>query len=228
MSWILQIDTALEVAIVSLSEDGRLVGEKINLSLKDHAAFLHPGVKCLMEDAGITLSELSAVAVVVGPGSYTGLRVGIAAAKGFCFALSIPLITIGTLHLMAASALTQLKENHNYGTMLVCPMIDARRMEVYCALYNYDMEVFMASNAVILQSDTFANLLLKNMICFFGTGSEKWRTQCTSENAFFIKEIRNPLILSELAYDGYRQKNFANIAYLEPLYLKDFYMGGVN
>ncbi len=225
MNWILQIDTTLEVAIISLAKDGRLVGEKINHSQKDHASFLHPAVADLMKEAGVKLNELDAIAVVNGPGSYTGLRVGLAAAKGFCFALKIPLITIDTLQLLAANALPQIKDLDNYGTMLVCPMIDARRMEVYTALYTSEMDVISAPKAVILERDFMFNFLLNNLICFFGTGSEKWKTICENKNAFFIKPGYNSLIISELCYRKNLQKDFSEIAYLEPFYLKEFYLG---
>src|SRR5215208_5364975 len=132
MSFILNIDTALETASVSLANNGRMLQSLVSESQKDHASWLHPAIKILLEKQGIGMDQLVAVGVSNGPGSYTGLRVGLSTAKGFCYALNIPLITIGTLKLMAFSARDEAED-------LICPMIDARRMEVYTAIYTGEM-----------------------------------------------------------------------------------------
>src|SRR5664279_809336 len=133
---ILLIDTAQETATVALSENGKIVFSEENPATNESAAWLHPAVARVLSQAGLTIRDLEAVAVIAGPGSYTGLRVGMAAAKGFCYALKIPLITRNTLEVMAASMMTVAKEN----LALICPMIDARREEVYTALYHPEGE----------------------------------------------------------------------------------------
>ncbi len=139
---ILLIDTAQETATAALAEAGRVLFSEENINAKDAAAWLHPAIGRLMEQAGKTVRELEAVAVVAGPGSYTGLRVGMAAAKGLCYALKIPLITRNTLQVMAASMRPVAREKK----ALICPMIDARRDEVFTALYGTDMQEILLSH----------------------------------------------------------------------------------
>jgi tRNA threonylcarbamoyladenosine biosynthesis protein TsaB len=135
MALILNIDTATETGGICIAEEGKTLAMAVNPEQKDHASWLHPAVEKIMRDAGCGMKDLQAVAVTAGPGSYTGLRVGMAAAKGFCYALGIPLITENTLKVMALAAKEQAP-----GDGLLCPMIDARRMEVFTAVYQNDLE----------------------------------------------------------------------------------------
>ena len=223
MSLLLNIDTAVDKAIISIAKDGEILQEAINNEQKDHGAFLQPAIQSILKKAGIHLSELDAVAVVAGPGSYTGLRVGMATAKGLCYALNKPLITIGSLHVLAWQAIQQLPVNQNDIPTLYCPMIDARRMEVFTAVYNKDLTTILEPCALIVEKNIFANQLLKSEMVFLGNGSVKWQQLCNHENATFFKAETNALYMSELTYAKYLQKIFANIAYAEPMYVKEFY-----
>lgn len=221
MSCILHIDTALEAASVSIAFDGKRVAEKINTTQKDHASFLQPSIVELLAIATISIQQIDAIAVVDGPGSYTGLRVGMASAKGLCYALNKPLITIGSLEIMAATAIKQINKNDD--AVLFCPMIDARRMEVFTAVYDQDMDVITAPCAIELSEDLFVNRMLKKSVYFFGNGAPKWKTICNNKNAQFITVENNSMIVSALAYQIFKTNKFASLAYSEPAYLKDFF-----
>jgi tRNA threonylcarbamoyladenosine biosynthesis protein TsaB len=172
MDHILNIDTATEEAQISMASDGIVVGAAVNRSAKDHAAFLQPAILRLSKETNIPLAELSAIAITAGPGSYTGLRVGLSSAKGLCYALNKPLITLNTLHALAASAAMEANKHGLKTESLLCPMIDARRMEVFTAVYNMQLEVIAAPCAMILQEGSF-EAFNKNEMNFFGTGAEK-------------------------------------------------------
>lgn len=221
MSWILQIDTALETAFVSLSFKGKLVAERSNFSQKDHASFLQPAIALLVKEAGISLAQIDAVAVVEGPGSYTGLRVGMASAKGLCYALNKPLITISSLKLLAAIAKFQINDIDTND--LICPMIDARRMEVFTAVYDAELEIVLPPCAMELDKFSFVNLMLNKKIYFLGNGATKWATICDENNAVFLKISYISLIMSELAWNKFLKASFSDVAYTEPAYLKDFF-----
>ena len=221
MSWILQIDTALETASVSIAFDGKLVAEKLNIIQKDHASFLQPSIVELLAVAAISINQIDAIAVVNGPGSYTGLRVGMASAKGLCYALNKPLITIGSLEIMAATAIEQINKNDD--AVLFCPMIDAKRMEVFTAVYNQYMNVMTVPCAIVLTENLFVNWMLKKRLYFFGNGAPKWKLICSNDNAHFITVENNNVIVSSLVNKNYNKKEFANLAYSEPAYLKEFY-----
>ena len=221
MSWILHLDIALETASVSIAFDGKLVAEKMNTTQKDHASFLQPSIAELLATTNMSIKQIDAVSVVDGPGSYTGLRVGMASAKGLCYALNKPLITIGSLQLMAATAIEQLHTEDD--AILYCPMIDARRMEVFTAVYNQQMIEIAAPCAIVLLKDLFVKPMLTNSLYFFGNGSLKWKLICRNENAHFITVDNNNMIVSILAYQKFIKKEFANLAYSEPAYIKDFF-----
>jgi len=221
MSWIVQIDTALETASVSIAFDGKLVAEKMNTTQKDHASFLQPSIVELLAIATISITQIDAIAVVNGPGSYTGLRVGMASAKGLCYALNKPLITIGSLQIMAAAAIEQVGKNDD--DVLFCPMIDARRMEVFTAVYDQHMNILTAPCALEITKDLFVNWMLKKRVYFFGNGAPKWKINCSNENAHFITLENNSMIVSTLAYQNFKRKEFASLAYSEPAYIKDFF-----
>ncbi|CAN5550323.1 tRNA (adenosine(37)-N6)-threonylcarbamoyltransferase complex dimerization subunit type 1 TsaB [soil metagenome] len=223
MSRILQIDTALNTAIVSIAQNGELLHELVNNNQKDHAGFLQPAIDTILKESGLTLKTIDAIAVSAGPGSYTGLRVGMASAKGLAFALNKPLITIGTLEIMTKNAIMQDEKLHSDDGRLYCPMIDARRMEVYTALYDHMLNILFEPSAMILTPDSFANWLLKNKICFFGNGASKFQTICTHPNASFLLTLNNSLAMNKLALEKYINNNFADVAYSTPFYLKEFF-----
>jgi tRNA threonylcarbamoyladenosine biosynthesis protein TsaB len=194
-----------------------MLGARTNASQRDHAAFLHAGIQALLKETGMKISRLDAVQVVEGPGSYTGLRVGMAAAKGLCYAQSIPLITCNTLAWMAAGALGYPKE------ILRCPMIDARRMEVFTAIFDAEGQTIMPYSPIILTSDSFNGWLENREILFFGNGSQKFREICTHPNARFTEMDAGSRELIRLGIKSFEQRNFAETAYAEPFYGKAFH-----
>ncbi len=220
MSLILNIDTSTESAAVSIASDGALLYSLVNENQKDHAGFLHQAIKVVMEKASAALSSLSAIAVVHGPGSYTGLRVGMASAKGLCYALKKPLITIGTLDMMANAAI---KSDENLNSTLFCPLIDARRMEVFTAIFNRQMQLVETANAMILNETSFEILLQNNKVCFFGSGAAKFKQLINAANAsFFVVKSLIPS-MAELSFTKYSTGNFTHLVNSEPLYIKEFH-----
>lgn len=217
MACILNIDTAITNASVCLSKDDELINIRVNDNQKDHAAWLQPAIKELLTASGIDLKELSAVAVSIGPGSYTGLRIGLSTAKGLCYALSIPLIAIGTLDMMAEAGA---KKNE---ADLLCPMIDARRMEVFTAVYKKDMEKMIKPCAMIVDEGSFTDLLKNNSILFFGNGSNKLKRLIRDKKAVFDDVEINASELIKISNKRFRIEDFNSVAYTEPLYIKQFH-----
>jgi len=222
MSLILNIDTATETAHVSIAKDGSVLHSSQNESQKDHASFLQPAIQQLCKDAGIELKDIEAIAVTGGPGSYTGLRVGLASAKGLCYALSKPLIMLNTLEVLAASAFSVSTDEPDNTATLFCPMIDARRMEVFTAIYDHQMAVRLSPCAMILDEHSFQDQLKNNNILFFGSGSTKWKAICGHPNASFRAVTIRPEAMSGLSFKSFSSRHFADPAYSEPLYLKEF------
>jgi tRNA threonylcarbamoyladenosine biosynthesis protein TsaB len=218
MSYILNIDTSTETAHASVAKNGKVLYAVNNNQQKDHAAFLQPGIQQIIKEAGITLAQLDAVAIAAGPGSYTGLRVGMASAKGLCFALNKPLISLNTLQVMAAAAQLQQNEKNS----LYCPMIDARRMEVFTALYNAAQKTVMEPCALILQSSSFHEYLNNHRILFFGNGSTKGKNTINHSNALFVMVPSIAEGMAHISYQHLLQAEFCNLAYTEPFYLKEF------
>ncbi len=216
MSLILNIDTHLQDARVCLAEKGTVLHRLNNASQKEHASFLQPAIRQLLAEAKYSLKDLKAVAVVAGPGSYTGLRVGMAGAKGLCYALRIPLITVSSLDWMAAAAKDEPAD-------LLCPMIDARRNEVYTAMYRPDGSLAMAPSPVVLDSNSFKDVLKDNRILFFGNGSTKFRLLVSDNNAIFMNVVPDCGHLAGISWDNYQQSVFTDLAYSEPYYMKEFY-----
>jgi tRNA threonylcarbamoyladenosine biosynthesis protein TsaB len=216
VSYILNIDTAVVTASLCLAKDDAVMKLKINPSQKDHASWLHVAIKEMMEEAGISLQELDAIAVSSGPGSYTGLRVSMATAKGLCYALQKPLITVGTLKMMAVA-------EREASTDLLCPMIDARRMEVFTAVYDHFLSEILSPVNIILDNESFKGLLEKHSILFFGNGSEKFRSLISHPNASFKNLEATAEHMTGLSFSQFKNKEFADLAYTAPYYGKAFY-----
>jgi tRNA threonylcarbamoyladenosine biosynthesis protein TsaB len=216
VSLLLHIDTAVDAASVCLANKEEVIGLRTNPQAKDSASWIQPAIQQLMEEYDVALQQLKAISVSAGPGSYTGLRVGMATAKGLCYALQIPLITINTLQMMAAAAAAE-------PTDLLCPMIDARRMEVFTAVFKPSLEPVVPSRAVILEQDSFSELLEKHSITFFGNGSTKFKDIKQHPNANFKAIPVNASHLTALAFQQFVKGNFADLAYCEPFYGKDFH-----
>ncbi len=216
MALILSIETATTNCSVSLSEKGEtlLLKEDYNTNYS-HAERLHVFIEETLKEANIERSQLDAIAVSKGPGSYTGLRIGVSAAKGLCFALSIPLISISTLEALA----NQVKVDNG----LIVPMLDARRMEVYSAIFSSESKPLRATEAQILEENSFAEHLAIEKVYFIGNGVEKTKTLIKHENAFFIEgKLPSANEMGALAYEKFKKNDIEDVAYFEPYYLKDF------
>lgn len=216
MALVLNIETATTNCSVSLSKDGEtLVLKEDNSAGYSHAELLHVFVKAVFEATDIQPQDIDAVAVSKGPGSYTGLRIGVSAAKGLCFALGKPLISISTLESLAH----QVKAEKGY----VIPMLDARRMEVYSAVYNHKYELLRSIEAEVLTEESYSDLLNKGTVYFIGSGVEKTKQLIQHPNAVFIDgklpSAREMAALSELKH---KKSDTEDVAYFEPYYLKDF------
>ncbi len=216
MSLILNIDTAVGRASICLSDNGDSMGLAVQDDPKDQGAWLHTSIATLLGKNNLKAGDLNAVAVSIGPGSYTGLRVGLAAAKGLCYALQVPLIAIGTLKLMAFAA-------KNEATDLICPMIDARRMEVFTAIYDSSLREKLSPQALIIDEKSFASLLTYHRILFCGNGRNKLQLLVNAANAQFSESLSDASHLGMLSAASFRNQQFADLAYAAPLYVKEFY-----
>ena len=216
MSLILNIDTAVDTASVCLSKGSELLGFSSNENQKDHSSWLHATIAELFQKNGYIIKDLAAVSVNVGPGSYTGLRVGLAAAKGFCYALHIPLITVNSLKIIAFAVMGGAID-------FICPLIDARRMEVFTAVYNKDLEEKISPHALVIDENSFNDFLLQGKVLFCGNGVKKLQPVISGGNAFFSNTIADASHLARLSFNCYNKKEFAGLAYAEPLYIKEFY-----
>lgn len=219
MAYILNIDTAVTSASVCLSYEKECVAFSSNEEPRESAAWLHTAIQQIMQQQNVELQQLSAVAISAGPGSYTGLRVGMAAAKGICYALKKPLIAINTLQMMAAAVVVE----QNIATEWLCPMIDARRMEVFTAIFDQTLNEIVSTTAIILSPETFVEHLETKKILFFGNGSNKFSSLQQHSNALFVSITASAKHLPVLAFDKLIQNNFTDLAYSEPLYGKEFF-----
>ena len=219
MSIILHIETSTNVCSVALSKNGRCLFSKSNAEGMNHAALLSVFIAEALEVLKSDEKKPDAVAVSSGPGSYTGLRIGVSTAKGLCYGYGIPLIAVSTLEVLTAQALQSVSD-HN---ALYCPMIDARRMEVYAAFYNADMEIKREISADIIDSNSYTTILDQQPVYFFGNGAEKCKTTLSHPNARFIDNMvplaENMIYFAEKAF---ADNNFVDVAYFEPFYLKEF------
>lgn len=219
MAIILQIETATQTCSVALSRNGETLLVKEETAQNIHAGSLTLFIDELMKTAGFTYPQLDAIAISKGPGSYTGLRIGVSTAKGLCFALDKPLLAIDTLKMMAAGFVAN---NKGYNG-LICPMIDARRMEVYTRIFNARLEPLSDTEAKIIDAQSFADELKNQQVTFMGDGALECAEVLKNENAFFSEaNFNSAAYLSTLAMEAYAQQKFEDVAYFEPYYLKDF------
>lgn len=221
MPLLLNIDTATEHASVCLSKDGHVLGMIESTEQKNHASFVQPAIRQLMADAGYPLQQLDAVAATSGPGSYTGLRVGMASAKGICYALDKPLILIHTPEVMAQAVVS--REPLFDPSFLVCPLIDARRMEVFTALYNVSLSEVQPPHAAIIDESSFSELLNEKTVVFSGSGRTKLKGIVSAPTALFSDVQHHAGDLAARALKAYESRLFADLAYSEPLYVKEFF-----
>ena len=215
MNYILNIETSTKNCSVSIAKEGKtLVCKEIAEEGYSHAERLHVFIEESIKEVGITYKDLVAIAVSQGPGSYTGLRIGVSAAKGLCYALGIPLIAVDTLQALAAQA--------KVDSGLIVPMLDARRMEVYSEIFSVKLESKRAIQAEVITEDSFQEF--DETLYFVGDCAEKCKTVLTKPNFVFLENIKFPSAneMSALSYEKYLKNDFVDVAYFEPYYLKDF------
>jgi tRNA threonylcarbamoyladenosine biosynthesis protein TsaB len=221
---LLSLETSSPVCSVALHRvaDGSLVGQSELRLDKSHSTHLTVLIEQLLKNTGHQLADLAAVAVSDGPGSYTGLRIGAAAAKGLCFALDIPLVAVSTLKALAAQVTAGTARPENF---LFCPMLDARRQEVYAAIYAYDGQEVLAPMPLIIDADTLAEQLAHNSVLLFGNGAAKFQVVLgESAQAGFLAGIEPSAIsVGQLGVAAFHRQEFQDVAYYEPFYLKEVY-----
>jgi tRNA threonylcarbamoyladenosine biosynthesis protein TsaB len=223
MPLLLALETSATVCSVALYKGAALLGASELQIEKSHSSHITVMISQLLENCGVELKQLSAVAVSGGPGSYTGLRIGSSTAKGLCYSLDIPLLEVSTLYGLALQAIQAVPNPEKY---LFCPMVDARRMEVYTCLLNSDLEEQLPIEPVILDEHTLETQLERQPIVFFGNGAAKFKSLKTGHtNALFIDSIQpSAKTIGQLALAKYEQQAFEDVAYYEPFYLKDVYI----
>lgn len=217
---ILSLDTSTTACSVALHTNGNQLGSYELFTERTSSAMLTTLLQDVVQQAGYDLQQVDAMAVAKGPGSYTGLRIGVSTAKGLCFALDKPLLAINTLTAMTEQVRSFFPENY-----LFCPLIDARRMEVYCALYDANGREVQATSAQILDESSFQNWLAQGPVVFFGDGAAKCRTVLDKQaNAVFpdVAVIPSARTVGKLATEAFSKGLFEDLATFEPFYLKDF------
>jgi tRNA threonylcarbamoyladenosine biosynthesis protein TsaB len=225
MGKILHIETATDICSVSLAENGEMIDLRETSVSQSHAHILTIFIQEIFHKNKLSITDLNAVAASIGPGSYTGLRIGVSVAKGICYGAGIPLIAVPTLDIMYYGINRKFK---NEGVKLskstiFAPMIDARRMEVYVSLYKLTGEIIKETSAVIVSPDTFNPFLANNKVYFFGKGADKLTQTIINDNAFFVKDFKlSSAYMIPIAYSKFQNKDFVDTAYFEPFYLKNF------
>lgn len=219
MAYILSIESATTNCSVALAKDGNVIAVKeLNAANYSHAENLHDFVQQVVDKANLKINQLDAISISKGPGSYTGLRIGVSAAKGLAFGIGIPLISIGTLEALAL----QLKIESG----LIIPMLDARRMEAYTQVFSAEHNSITTVEASLLHEDSFKTYLEKNKVHFVGSAASKFAEVCTHPKANFYPElVPSAKEQAKLAFKKFEDKEFEDTAYFEPFYLKDFVAG---
>ena len=221
MPLILSVETSTDVCSVALHLDKALLTEAEIQEPQSHASQLAPLIDRITSEAGINVRDISAIAVAKGPGSYTGLRIGTSTAKGLCYALSAPLIAVGTLELLAFQGSVL-----NTTNALLCPMIDARRMEVYCLLADHNLQLLEPVSARIIDEQSFAELLPTSRVLFFGNGAQKCKAVIRHPNAIFLDDIYpRASALGVMAERKFTAGEYEDLMTFKPLYLKEFVAG---
>ncbi len=220
---ILQIETATQVCSVALSTNGETVVFRDLDEPNVHAARLTLLIAEVLQEAGLAFADLAAVAVSKGPGSYTGLRIGVSTAKGLCYATDLPLIAVDTLSGMAHGFLSTCSSDIDEKTWL-CPMVDARRMEVYSAVYDHRLNLMTDTAANIIDGESFDHLAPDREIILFGSGADKFEELFAGSKQVNVKPAfkNSARYLSRLAYQAFTDNDVEDVAYFEPYYLKDF------
>lgn len=223
MALILNIDTATSYAGVCLSKNARVLAARSHQYQKDHASFLQPSVEEILKETNTKITEIDAVAVTGGPGSYTGIRVGLASAKGICYALNRPLIILNTLSVIAQAAIEFSSSKELIKTAVFYPMIDARRLEVFGGIYSQQLFEMENSRAIILDQAFIDQINCHSKVIFCGDGAKKLEQFILPNNYSIINSQHTVNHMINLSERAFQEKKFANLAYAEPLYIKDFY-----
>ena len=226
MSRILCVDTSSFICSVSVFENLSLISSNSTEVEKSHSKLLIQLIDQSLKDAKIKINEVDAFAVSMGPGSYTGLRIGVSTIKGLCYSLEKPLISINTLEILSKSALNHI---NNYNDFFICPMIDARRMEVFIKMLDNDFNEVEKDKALILDDKSFNDFGGGKLIYFFGDGSNKFQKITNNKNFHFIDNIiSTSKHMGELANIKYENNQFENLTTFEPFYIKDFFIANRN
>ena len=224
---IINIETATHICSVALSSEQHLIDIRETGQEKSHASLLAVFIDDILKKNNLKPANLDAVSVSKGPGSYTGLRIGVSTAKGIAYGADIPLISVNTLQALSFGAISHPKNPFTISSdkekVWYCPMIDARRMEVFSAFYNNKNEIKCPVSANIIDKNSFSEILSERPVLFFGTGSEKSKSVLNHPNAFFLDGVLpSASFMIPLSDKAYKEKNFEKSAYFEPFYLKDF------
>lgn len=220
MTYILSLETATKVCSVALHHQGKLLALKESFVPNSHSEYINGFIEKVLAEAKVTLKQLQAICISAGPGSYTGLRIGTSTAKGLCYALRIPLLSIHTLQGLALQYNTFQVDSDT----ILCPMLDARRMEVYCALYNAKGEEIVAPQAKIIEENSFLETLKDRKMLCFGDGAMKCAKVITHENAMFRDGVLTTAkSIGQLAYAKFVKEEYEDLAYFEPFYVKEFH-----
>lgn len=217
MSYLLHIETSTDICSIALSKNDQLLQLKEGSKGYSHAAEITLLIQAVLEDAAVTMKDLSAVILSSGPGSYTALRIGTSTAKGICYALDIPLIVVDTLKALAHATI----QEKNIEDAYYFPMIDARRMEVYTAGFNSNLEIVAPLEAKIINETSFKELMdQQKSLVFSGNGAPKCQTTLKNSTTHFVPLICSAAYLVSLGYAAYQAQQFADVAYYTPVYFK--------
>ena len=218
MNYFLSIETTNEVCSVAIWKNDTIICFQECHIKQSHASLLMPLIESILRISCISKKELSAIAISAGPGSYTGLRIGTSTAKGLCYALGIPLLSLPTFTFWA-----EYMKRYNFENFLLCPVMDARRMDVYCSIFDNTLQTIQATECKTIDKNSFGNLLEKQKILFFGIGIEKIQNTINpTPNAFFRDHYPSAYYMGKMCYQKYVEKKTENIIYYEPMYLKEF------
>lgn len=218
MAYILCLETSGVNCSVSLVYNGiPILGRQTNTVNFSHAENLHVFIEEILTESKLQMVDIKAVAVSSGPGSYTGLRIGVSSAKGLCFAWNVPLIAVPTLNILA--------QNISVEDGFIIPMLDARRMEVYTCVFDKNFQQIQPTEPKILSEESYLEFLEKSKVIFLGDGSDKFAQICKHPNAIFVEnQFPSAEKMAKLASEKFENQQFENVAYFEPFYLKNFHM----
>lgn len=224
MSKILLIESGTNVCSIAIAVDGKVAGLRESADERAHAAQLTVFIDQLVKETGINIAQLDAIIISKGPGSYTGLRIGVSVAKGLCFAAEKPLISVSSLDSMTQGASLLYKSIVEKNSIdYFCPMIDARRMEVYTSMYDKSLSEVKKTEALVVDESTFKKQLESKRILFFGNGASKCKEVINHSNAFFVDDFSpSAQFMIPQALKALANQSFEDVAYFEPYYLKDF------